>query len=853
MGMMTIYARPLILFGLILIAAALRLHNLDAQSVWFDEGYSWNAAVSATIVDAANADATNPPLYYALLHGFVRFAGDSEFSLRLFSLLLALPLIPLADILARRFAPPRRRQWAGLSAALFATLLPALMWASQEARMYTLLALLVMIAALAWHRLNRRPSRAAWLALWLAELALLYAHNSGVVIVLWLNLVTLLAWIAARSMCRPMWSTWISGQLAIGALWLPYFVTRFLDVTTANSAITAAPALTLDYMLEVWLSFWVIPYERISDPFNSVGIIVLVSLIGAGLIALLLTRARWLLAHIAILLLALTAALIILGNEYHGRYVVMIAPLVAVALGVGIACLPRIASRYSVVIVSGLCIVLTISSWDDTMPYRHDDARDMVRYYAKTLDAADTMLAWSYADRYDLAYYWDRFDSRARRVTLPEGADIETIAPLLPAAGDVALNIWYTQRADYRGMIGCLLEHGTTAPPETYTTYGMTTNVYRQSMTEGIAAQPVTWTIADERGEIGRLETISIPDNALVADQALCLPIAMTLTRPVDIALKATLIVRNPLGDEIASADAILATADQRTSESVAAGEILRGFPLVRLPYGAPAVEYTLELRIYDETRRVYGYDLIDGDTRTLDRRIAVWNPRPATTWNMPPPGASALASIDGLTLMTVNAPMSARPGDHITLTLGWMTAGGYVLDWRALRIPIETPPGDLPVQLADGQGIVTLTVEDVPFVNTAPPVAQSVNAAVDTVGVLVGLTMDEFSLGTAPRVELVWRASAPSLVSYTTFIQLLDVDGSVIAQSDHIPVQGSRPTTGWRVGEFIVDNHTLTWNALARPGTASLIVGMYDAATGMRLRFDNGEDRVVVGQVEVR
>src|SRR5690606_4832190 len=97
--------------------------------------------------------------------------------------------------------------------------------------------------------------------------------------------------------------------------------------------------------------------------------------------------------------------------------------------------------------------------------YQHDDARALARHYASTLTAADTVLAWSYADRYDLWYYWERLGVAARRVTLPEGADLAAVAPLLPAAGAVELNVWYTQRADYRGMLGCVLGAASAAAP----------------------------------------------------------------------------------------------------------------------------------------------------------------------------------------------------------------------------------------------------------------------------------------------------------------------------------------------------------------------------------------------------
>ena len=49
---------------------------------------------------------------------------------------------------------------------------------------------------------------------WLgAELAALYSHNTGPVIVLWLNAAMLLAWLPYRSVKRPDWRYWLAGQL----------------------------------------------------------------------------------------------------------------------------------------------------------------------------------------------------------------------------------------------------------------------------------------------------------------------------------------------------------------------------------------------------------------------------------------------------------------------------------------------------------------------------------------------------------------------------------------------------------------------------------------------------------------
>jgi hypothetical protein len=117
-------------------------------------------------------------------------------------------------------------------------------------------------------------------------------------------------------------------------------------------------------------------------------------------------------------------------------------------------------------------------------------------------------------------------------------------------------------------------------------------------------------------------------------------------------------------------------------------------------------------------------------------------------------------------------------------------------------------------------------------------------------VGALAGFTLEggSLSLAAPPQVTLIWRAAEePVETSLTVFVQLLDAQGRVIAQSDALPAAGARPTTGWRRGEVIVDPHTLTWNGLAAPGDARLIAGLYDPASGQRARLADGSDYAVL------
>ena len=99
--------------------------------------------------------------------------------------------------------------------------------------------------------------------------------------------------------------------------------------------------------------------------------------------------------------------------------------------------------------------------------------------------------------------------------------------------------------------------------------------------------------------------------------------------------------------------------------------------------------------------------------------------------------------------------------------------------------------------------------------------------------------------------VELAWEGEAEMSTSYRVFLHLVDGSGRTLAQSDGEPVGWSRPTTGWAVGEVVVDRRILEIPS-GTTGWAELRVGMYDAE-GVRLVGASGEDLVILGRVEVR
>ena len=102
----------------------------------------------------------------------------------------------------------------------------------------------------------------------------------------------------------------------------------------------------------------------------------------------------------------------------------------------------------------------------------------------------------------------------------------------------------------------------------------------------------------------------------------------------------------------------------------------------------------------------------------------------------------------------------------------------------------------------------------------------------------LQGYNLEETAVGPGEtlHLELVWQALETAPQSYRVFVHLLDGDGNLVTQSDAVPDNWTRPTTGWVPGEYIRDRHTLAVPPDAPFPPYRLRLGWYDAATGTRL-----------------
>lgn len=84
--------------------------------------------------------------------------------------------------------------------------------------------------------------------------------------------------------------------------------------------------------------------------------------------------------------------------------------------------------------------------------------------------------------------------------------------------------------------------------------------------------------------------------------------------------------------------------------------------------------------------------------------------------------------------------------------------------------------------------------------------------------------------------LTLFWEATAPIARAYSVSTQVIDrTDNYKAGQRDGEPGCNLYPTTVWAPGGVIIDRYFINLDAHARPGTYTLLIGLYDRADGAR------------------
>lgn len=370
------------------------------SSLWLDEALSVNIAALpfGDMVEALRHDG-HPPLYYLLLHQWMKLAGDSDWAVRALSGVISVISLPVAYLAGRRLAGrPGAARLGGhrlglITVGLSATLPYAVRYGA-ETRMYALVMLLVLTGYLLVDELLRPPDRTSratgngsgggrqgllFGAATLNTAALLYSHYWSLWLLAAVGLLALLTLWLRRSLepagpARRGPLILVAALVCGGLLYVPW-----LPTMAYQAAHTGTPwgdkfgpvsvlVLTLvdfaggrfgvaqffSYFLVVFLVAAALLGIRSRDTGSGSTTEELV--VEAGL----RRRARSELVLLTLTLAIGWAAATVSGNTFSSRYAAVVFPLFVLAVAAGVAVLRRPVT--TTVIVAALCAMGLLGS-----------------------------------------------------------------------------------------------------------------------------------------------------------------------------------------------------------------------------------------------------------------------------------------------------------------------------------------------------------------------------------------------------------------------------------------------------------------------------------------------------------
>ena len=179
---MTAKNRKIIFFLLLIIIVAgalFRFNHLGSESIWLDEGYALVEADQPTVLGVLDAvygpPEGTPPLYFVVLHLWMKHVGNTEFLLRLPSVIFSIISIFIIFLIGRKLYDAK----TGLITALLMSLSLIQILYSQEARPYGLFVMLVLLSTLFFIDFARKGKAKDQVIYLIFTILMLYTHYLG--------------------------------------------------------------------------------------------------------------------------------------------------------------------------------------------------------------------------------------------------------------------------------------------------------------------------------------------------------------------------------------------------------------------------------------------------------------------------------------------------------------------------------------------------------------------------------------------------------------------------------------------------------------------------------------------------
>lgn len=878
------------LLPILLLGSLLALLRLDVTDLWLDEGISyWIARKPLLEVIAYSLGRAweHPPLYYMMLHGWMRLAGDSEFALRA----LSWGGMMLAASGGARLA---RRWFGGRVAALAALVIvtnPMVVEQARDARMY---GWLMALAVLSLYLLERALARNRWrdwgLFAAVAVLGLTMHYLFGLIL-LAAALFLVLRW---RRLPAGRWRLALINGVFLGA----GIVALLLLSGLRTNILEGVQILTTSARDPVW--GWDLLREWSAGP-NFRGLPLLITapmaLLLWGLAIAGVVRAgalaprtaldlRWLLALLAFLPPVIGVLTMPTSTP---RQTSASVPILLLAATMGLVAAFRRARGLGV----GLALLLLAANLGLDAQFIAASGRP----FADPLDHINARardgepIVYTYFFDWPLDSYYNRRDLPYFNV-VPERHQEVSQAVIQGRAADImatgAQSLWLMLFPGPENTDRAERAFNALAFPTDRTWFPSGRSVIRYFAPRPLTEQAGDFTWAEQIGLI----RWGVDGDAVSAGDALLLQFAWRRLRAIEDSYLFAVTLAGPDGSVWANQVAAPCNGRCLTETWPDAGVAHR--LAFYIPADVPPGDY--QVRIAWLTPQ--GAPLIGRSSHDPTGQVDLL----LTPVRIDPPAAGAVAAPplnrltgatvrEGLALRSVGfddpvlragatlgiplqlAVNAAQPALEVQLRLKHGDRQASLAqplapvwypstDWtpgRTLRVqPRFTVPGDLPpgayraelviAEPAAGAAgpaiqIGAVTVEDRPRRFDLPVQGVAVDAVCDQGIRLARAELPQVAApGGAVPVTLIWQAGGPAERNWKVYIHVRDARDETVAQVDGYPAGGTALTPSWAPDEVVVDTYQLPIPADLAPGAYAVRVGFYDETTFERLRCGDGD-----------
>ena len=424
--------------GLSVLAAVLGSLFLGRHSLWLDEAVSFNIArVPSEGLAAALSREANMPLYYLILRGWIAL-GSSEATLRSLSVVFAVATIPVVYVLVARLFDTATATVAGLLLAVNAFFVHY----AQEARGYSLLLLLAVLATYLFVRGVQQPSWQVWAAYAVAIALAFHTHNFG----LWMPVVHGASLVLLPGGQAP-WRAFLAACGGGAVLSLPF--ARVVAEGAGQDKLAWVPRPRVSDVADVYWQLAGGDLDMAKLAYLAAGLLGLLA-VGRALRSAGRSEA-WrhglLLSWLVVPVVGSFLFSVAVTPVFVPRYLIVSLPALVIVAALGLTQLPsRLLVTASAIMVA--TSLMAVAQW-----YRSDgyqDWRGATAYVASRLGGNDVVVVAPSYMRYPLGYYSERLDLPSELILFSD-ADVATVR-----GRD---GVWVMRAGTRRTRLRCAVEH----------------------------------------------------------------------------------------------------------------------------------------------------------------------------------------------------------------------------------------------------------------------------------------------------------------------------------------------------------------------------------------------------------